>query len=47
MQTRKESVYYIENALRGADLKLGTLLFDFLDSSEEDFGELEIGRAHV
>ena len=40
MQTRKESVYYIENALRGADLKLGTLLFDFLASSEEDFGEL-------
>lgn len=40
MQTRKESVYYIENALRGADIKLGALLFDFLDSSGDERKEL-------
>lgn len=40
MYPEKESVYYIENDRSGADLRLGTLLFDFLSAQKKDFHDL-------
>ncbi|HJC10209.1 MAG TPA: spore protease YyaC [Candidatus Blautia merdigallinarum] len=38
MSTRKDATYYIEN--KGAGAKLGTLLFDFLTTYDNNFREL-------
>ena len=38
MSTKKDSTYYIDH--KGAGIKLGALLFDFLSSCDSSFREL-------